>query len=271
MRFVWVICLVVICLDADAQVLRMSSSAATACGGCVSVMPGLGSLPDNPAALAQIKTPFLCFDAANGYLLPAFTEFVAGGVMAVTGTTLSITVSYSGDAFFNETTVSAGASKALFGSLSTGVRLKYHNLFQGQEYARIHRATADVGLIWEISDKAAFGLYMYNPFSISISSDSPLTGISGVATGVLFHTGPHSLVVAEIEKLALRNLNFKAGMEWSFAKRFCLRCGVQSATRIISFGCGFFCRKVRVNIAITNSMIPGTGFSMGTIYEFSKL
>lgn len=270
MRFVCVICLVFLFCDAGAQVMRTNGARAAACGGCVSVMTGPESFSDNPAALAKQRTSLFFLNAANGYLLPASTDLVAGGAVAAFQTNLSLGIAYHGDSFFHETTVSTGASKCLFRTLLVGVRIKYHSLFLGEEYARIRSASADVGLVWELSDKAAFGLYLYNPFSVSFGQNSLLTGISGVATGVLFHTGPHSLVITEIEKMSQRPVNLKAGMEWNFAKCFAFRCGAQYATRTISFGCGFLLNNIKVNIAICNSMIPGSQFAFGTLYEFQK-
>jgi hypothetical protein len=270
MRFVWLVFLVIVFCDADAQVLRVMGTRSTACGGCLSVMVGPECFPDNPAALARQNDGFIAFDAANSYLLPASTTFVAGGAVAVYHTNLSLGIAYSGDEFFHETFVSAQASKCLFRTLLAGVRIKYHSLFQGDSYGKSHGASADAGLIWESSDKTAFGIFLCNPFSVSFSSDKSLSGIACVASGVCFHTGPHSLVIAEIEKMPTRPVNIKAGMEWDFSGHFVFRCGAQYATRMISFGCGFVLNNIRINIAVSNSLIPGSQFTFSSLYEFAK-
>jgi hypothetical protein len=236
----------------------------------MSVMVGPECFPDNPAALARQNDGCITFNAANSYLLPASTTLVAGGSVAVYRTNLSLGFAFSGDEYFHETFVSAGASKCLFRTLLAGVRLKYHSLFQGDHYEKSHCATADVGLIWQISDKTAFGIFLCNPFSVSLSSEKSLSGITCVATGVSYRTGPHSLVMAEIEKMPLRPVNFKAGMEWDFARHFVFRCGAQYATRTISFGCGFLLDNIRINIVVCNSMIPGSQFAFCSLYEFAK-
>ncbi|PID95275.1 MAG: hypothetical protein CSA95_00360 [Bacteroidetes bacterium] len=270
MRFVWFVCVMVVCGGAGAQVLQLEGTRASACGGCVSVMDGPESAFDNPAALARQEGGCLFLDAQNDYLLPSLTCVAVGSAVAASHTNLSLCVAYFGDAFFHETTLSLGGARCLFRTLLMGVRINYHHLSQGEAYARRHYATSDVGWIWVFSDRVALGLYWANPFFISFRSESPLSGSSGVSAGMLFHAGPHVLVVAELERRAQRTLNLKGGMEWVLSNSFTFRCGFQHATRTLSLGCGLLFQRIKVNLLVSNSLFPGPHVGMGFLYEWIK-
>ncbi len=214
---------------------------------------------NNPAGLAYLDGFAGAAFVENRFLLQELQLAAISIAQPTNSGTIGMTLQYFGFEDYNEQKVGLNYSRQLFDKFSIGAQFDFLNT-RVKEYGNAAAITFEVGLQYEILDKLATGIHVFNPIRATIGTEN-LPSI--IQIGLTYQVADYLTISGAIEKDATLPYNAKFGVEYEIAKKIQLRAGMNSNPNRLSFGVGYLVNQLQLNVAATYHDILGFSPALG--------
>lgn len=224
------------------------------------------SVFNNPAASAQLKHVTAAFTYDLRYSLTG-----ANRAAAVLNVPLPIGVCAAGayrfgDDLYSEQILSAGFANT-FGLASLGAQVNYIQ-YTVSGFGTKGVATINLGGIAALTPHLSVGAYIVNVNQPSLSEHEKLP--TRLVAGLAFKPTEKIYVGAEIDKDLDFDPVWKAGMEYTFHKKFVARTGFNLNPNTGFFGFGFKTRKLMIDYAVQYNALLRLSQQASIAFQFNK-
>ncbi|MBN1791682.1 MAG: hypothetical protein JW830_14375 [Bacteroidales bacterium] len=218
--------------------------------------PGVG----NPAGLAVLSDLTLGLQYANYFMVPELGQGAFSvGLPAMTGA-FSLDYTSLGNSVYRENQVCVSFGKSLGGKLRAGISMHYLVVRQPTGFENLSVISPSLGLQVMPADELTIGFRVFNPAAQNYRPEGYLKLPVIIQAGLGYKLGEEVLVCFEAEKKENEKIKYCGGIEISWKNSLIARFGVSSGVFPgYSFGLGFQCRSLRIDLAATRH--PVLGFS----------
>jgi hypothetical protein len=224
----------------------------------------------NPGALAFQKTVAGGVSYENRFLLK---ELQSQGVVFVHPLKMGV-ISFGAQLYGFELyrTIRAGVgySMLLSENFSVGVQLNYLGLQLREQYGSVHTATAELGLLYTISEKWRMGCSVFNLGRTSLSDYQNERLGTTMRLGTSYNLSSKVLLSLEAEKNINYPLRGKIGMEYQPINQFFIRGGLGTAPFEGSFGFGYKFKPLQLDLGSSYHQILGWSPHFSITFNLSK-
>ena len=192
----------------------------------------------NPAGLASLRavSAGVCYE--NRFLLRELqSQGIAVAVPLKKGV-LSIGAQLFGYEQFRSRKAGIGYSMQLSERFSAGIQVNYAGIILNESYGSRHSATAEMGILAEITENWKIGMSAYNLGRSGLADfeNDRFTTLMRLGTSYELQK---VMLLLEAEKDLDHPLRIKAGMEYEPIDKFFFRAGVAAQPIEFSFGFGY--------------------------------
>jgi hypothetical protein len=210
------------------------------------------SLFNNVAGMTSLSQPF-CVAAYNvATALPNANRAAFAIAAPVPSGVAGFSLFRFGDNVYNESVVSAGYSNR-FGLAALGVRVNYIQ-YQAEGFGTKGVFTVGMGGIAELTPRLLLGAYITNVNRPEISNDGDRVPAL-LNAGIALTPTPNVLIAAEVQKDLDYEATWKAGLEYTFHKKFSARTGFNLKPNASFFGFGFKNNRLALDYAVQYSTL----------------
>lgn len=193
----------------------------------------------NPAGLAGIDRATVGAGYENRFLLRELqTQALVAAIPLKTGV-LSVGAQLYGYELFRSQKAGVGYSVKLAEKLSGGVQLNYLGLRLPANYGSKHTATAEIGIIGELTDNWKIGASVFNLGRAKLADFMDDRFSTVMRLGTSYTVSKKALFLLEAEKHIDYKMRAKAGVEYRPEENFFLRFGAATQPIEMSFGLGY--------------------------------
>lgn len=225
---------------------------------------------NNPAATAFLTQHALGFYFQNKYLLPELNGTHACFVFQNNKIgSFSSSLSHSGYKVFNETISSLAYARKFGSSVSTGLKLSYHQL-KIQENGSKALFALQLSLLYKIRDQLVLGLVVNNPIKQKLNAPAKESLPTTIAIGIGYHPSEKLRLAMQLQKDLKYPIQASLGVEYQIHKILSTRLGAGINPLLLSGGIAF--QLQAFDIAISSSWDQYLGFSpqLSLQYAFGK-
>lgn len=218
------------------------------------------SFTSNQAALATSKTPAIGVYGERRFLLAETNLYSTVGILPTEHGNFGFQADYFGYKNFNESQIGIAYARNLGNSLDIGIKFNYYS-FRIPTYASSSAVNFELGIIAHLTDKLHTGIHFYNPVggTLSKTRNEKLGSIYKMGAG--YEPSQNFLVSVEIVKQENLPVNFNAGLQYNFEKRFFARAGIATENESPYAGAGITWNVFRLDV--TASYHPQLGLTPG--------
>jgi hypothetical protein len=224
----------------------------------------------NPAGLASIDRVTVGAAYENRFLLRELqSQAMVGAVPLKTGV-LSIGAQLYGYELFRMQKAGVGYSVKLAEKLSGGVQLNYLGLRLPDNYGSKHSATAEIGVIGELTENWKVGASVFNLGRARLADFMDDRFSTVMRIGTSYTVSEKALFLLEAEKHIEYKMRAKAGVEYRPSENFFLRFGAATQPIEMSFGFGYRFSSFQIDLGSAFHQRLGWSPHFALIYSGKK-
>lgn len=268
MKFKALLRLLFLCgsFPAKAQVLRLPPSCLyPRLTGYSSLQPDAFSFAANSAALASVKKFSVAAYGERRFLLQDLNFYSLALVLPAAGGSFGIRADMFGGSLYRETSCALAYARSLGERLKSGVQFHlYHINMAG--YGRAPAITAEAGFLYRLADQWSIGFNAYNPAGVWLGENRIERLPAVYSLGLGFDPSEKLYLGFELCKEENQPVDFRAGLQYAFHKRFLARAGLASVSSTFCMGAGTRLGLLRVDA--TASLHPQAGLTPGLLIHY---
>jgi hypothetical protein len=200
------------------------------------------------------------------YMLQELTAHMLAASYGTQRAGVGVQVQMSGSGGYSESM--AGLSYArLLGKIILGVQFNYHRISVGG-YGSAGTASADVSLIWDLTEKLRAGIQVMNPVPIAFGADKSEKYPSAFKLGVGYDVSGDCHLFVAVSKLTTGAADVNFGVHYSIRQKLFLRMMLHTDVKGPMVAAGWQLRFLR--LFVTGSYHPELGFSPGLQLIFKQ-
>lgn len=226
------------------------------------------SMLNNVGGLAKVDKPTVGFTQEIAPSIIAFNRTAVTCVMPLSYGVAGMSLFRFGDDLYNEQMISLGFANT-FGITSIGLKINYIQ-YRVDGFGSKGVFTVGVGGITRLTKKILIGTYITNINQPSLSETDKEHLPTIITAGLGVNASDHILITTELEKDLDYDPTLKAGMEYSFNKKFRARTGFNVNPDAFFFGCGFISSKFRLDYAFQYNPTLGNSHQASVAYVFRR-
>ncbi len=150
--------------------------------------------------------------------------------------TFGLAIFFHGFENYREQLIGLAYGRKLIPQLALGARFDFIQT-SIPSYGRTSTATAELGILSEISKGVRLGFHIYNPFEIKWLEQETLPSV--FTLGIAYEPQPKVRILGEIEKIADFRENLKLGIQYYILDQLALRIGFNTNPSTLTFGVGY--------------------------------
>jgi hypothetical protein len=224
----------------------------------------------NPGALAFQKTIAIGVSYENRFLLKELQSQGVVYVQPLKKGVLSLGAQLYGFELYRTTRAGVGYSLLLAENFSVGVQLNYLGLQLREQYGSAHAATAELGLLYTISEKWRMGCSVFNLGRTKFSDYQNERFGTTMRLGTSYNLSSKVLLSLEAEKNINYPLRAKMGMEYQPINQFFIRGGLSTAPFEGSFGFGYKFKPLQLDLGSSFHQVLGWSPHFSITFNMSK-
>jgi hypothetical protein len=178
---------------------------------------------------------------------------------------IALQVSYGGFANYNESMCGLSYSRDL-GKIRIGTRFNYHRL-AAVGYGSASTFSADISLIWQLTEKLRAGIQAINPMPVMFGIDKSESYSSVYKLGLGYEVSEKCFLSMEAAKETAKSVNISFFLQYNLVERFHFRAGLNTDVGQPFLGIGWKLSGLR--LYITGSYHPDLGITPGLTLLFS--
>jgi hypothetical protein len=179
---------------------------------------------------------------------------------------IGIRLHYSGFSDYNESSASLGYGRDL-GKLQAGIRFNYHKI-SISGYGSVSTWSADLSVIWELSEKLHAGIQAINPMPVFFGQDKTEQYDSLYKLGMGYELSDNCFVGGEVCKETGLPVNVQLLLQYRLVARLCFRGGLNTNVGQPFAGLEWVFKELR--LGIDGSYHPDLGFTPALMISFMK-
>jgi hypothetical protein len=224
----------------------------------------------NPAGLASLKSFSAGLSYENRFLLKELQSQGLTVALPLKTGVLSFGAQLYGFELYRTQKVGAGYSIKLSEKFSAGVQLNYQGIRLTDNYGSKHSATAELGILGEITENWKIGVSVFNLGRAKLADFADDRFTTLMRLGTSYKVSDKVLFSAEAEKNIEYPLRFKAGMEYQAVKNFFFRFGAATAPVEITFGFGYKFKTFQLDLGSAYHQRLGWSPNVSLTYQLDK-
>lgn len=244
---------------------RISGGRAAAMGGTAVCEQSIWALHNNPAGLATLQGWHGGLYYENQWLLKE-TAFKSGGLaknIAGIGC-FGLSVCQYGWSQFSENLFSIAYARDFGPYLQMGLRADWIWLHLGEAYPDRNIPGFELGVQSQVTEKLRLGASLFNPLNSQLKTLNEDALPIVMVMGLSYQFTEDFIGQLEVEKDSQRaGVRIGGGLEYMLFERFSFRAGAQHNPNILSFGVGYWVRKIQVDVAAQLHQELGASIQMG--------
>ncbi len=215
---------------------------------------GIESIYMNQAGLTGVKNIAFDISAERRYNLEDLTNISVAGAKSFKFGTIGIILSNFGFTDYNEQKFGLAYARQLNKSISLGGMfdlLRYNVTSVGSK----NIMTFEVGMQMKLNKDFSVATHVFSPGNINVADGTDLG--ARFRLGLKYSPSPKVFILAELDKLIYRNLEYKLGISYQVVKPLNLRIGINPTTQVYSFGAMFSFKetyRIASAVALNNNL-----------------
>ncbi|MCX6235752.1 MAG: hypothetical protein NT175_13705 [Bacteroidetes bacterium] len=206
------------------------------------------SIWNNPAMMVEIDymTAGLFFE--NRFMMKEL-GYRCGALLVPAGQgAIGTCISNFGYSAFSEWNIGVSYARKFGPSFSTGVKLVYCSVIQGEDYGNRQAVTFGLGLKTVIDKKTTVAVHIYNPLSIKIFPGAAPEIATLFSLGLAYRPLNRMVMVLQADMDMSTRAAIKGGIEFRPVENFFLRAGICSSPRAATLGVGIQWKKLSIDL-----------------------
>lgn len=171
---------------------------------------------------------------------------------------------------YSENKLGLGYGIRLSKQLSLGVQFNYHDVRFGDVYGRRNAFTGSVGMLVQPKNHISFGVVIHNPTRSKFVGFSEEVIPSKISISGQFDFSKKACAILQADKGINQPLDVIAALQYNPAKNLAIRAGYASARNSMSFGFGYFWKKISADVAAMWHQTLGFTTSFSLSYKLKK-
>ncbi len=200
------------------------------------------------------------------YLLPGMSAFMFAGMYATHRSSAGLQVQINGAAGYQESLAGISYGR-LLGKIRVGARFNYHRIIVAG-YGSSGTASADISLIWDLTDKLRAGILLLNPLPASFGVDNAEKYPSAFRLGAGYDLSNECYLFIVAEKFTTATADVNFGLHYNIRQKLFLRLGMHTGIMGPQAAAGWQLQLFR--LYITGSYHPELGLSPGIQLIFKQ-
>lgn len=227
-------------------------------GSGVALSGDLWGTQNNQAGLAFIKSFQAGAFYESRFMVSGLGMKAFSAAMPTKPGTFGLSVSSLGlGNLYSENKAGLAFAKSFGPKFSAAVQLNYLYTHIGENYGNASTACGEFGLMAEPVKNLKIGFHVFNPTRSKIGGNGTDRLPTIMRLGGLYSFSPKVFVTVEAEKDIDYKPIIRGGFEYRPVNNFYLRAGVASNPGLLSFGCGFEMKKLRLDLASSFHSVLG--------------
>ena len=222
------------------------------------------SFVSNPAVVPSEKAIQVGVYAEKKFLLNELNQYVLAISIPAPGASIGILSNYVGFANYSETQVGVAYAKNL-GAIHLGTRFNYSNI-RIAGYGTNGFIHADIGMIWQVSEKLFTGVHLKNIVFSSLSGTKEEKPGLIYTMGIGYEISEAVFLSSEINKEESNPLTLLIRLQYKAGDRLTFRAGINTLTASPFLGAGWKWNNIRLEI--TGGFHPQLGVTPGLLLIF---
>jgi hypothetical protein len=228
------------------------------------------SFHHNPGALGFQKTVAggICYE--NRFLLKELQSQGAVYVQPLKKGVLSVGAQLYGFELYRTTRAGLGYSMLLAENFSVGVQMNYLGLQLREQYGSLHTLTAELGLLYNISENWRIGASVFNLGRTKLAEYQNERFGTTMRLGTSYNLSSKVLLALEAEKNINYPLRAKIGLEYQPLSKFFIRGGLNTAPFEGTFGFGYKFKPLQLDLGSSYHQVLGWSPHFSLTFNLSK-
>jgi hypothetical protein len=220
-------------------------------------LDGIGSIYSNQAGLSSIKNFAFDISAERRFNLEELSNISIAGAKSFKFGTIGVLLSNFGFSEYSEQKFGLAIARKLSKDITVGGQFDLLRLNVSQ-FGSINTYTFELGMQFRINNEFSIATHFFSPGTIKFNDDTELG--TRFRLGLKFSPSPKVFLIAELDKLIYRSIEYKCGLGYQVVDQLQLRLGVNPSVKTFSFGAMVaFDKKYRVATAYSlNSQLGNT-------------
>jgi hypothetical protein len=247
---------------------RPAGSRAAALGSASVSLADYWSVNNNQAGMAFYNKPSAGFYYENGFLIKELGYQSVALTVPTRYGVFGSSVSYSGDANYNEAIAGLAYAKSFGNRFSAGIRLDYLHTGLTAEYGASNIVTFEAGILAKLTNDLTFGAHVFNPLNAKLTGfyDEKIPAV--MRAGVSYSFSDALLFTTEVFKNSQKPVQFLAGTEYRFFRKGYARIGIATNPFKYTFGFGLEIKNFTFDISSSVHEVLGYSPQVSLQYAF---
>lgn len=224
------------------------------------------SFSANQGALASAKVFSAGVYSERRFSLKALSASSAAVVIPTHSGNFGLKGDFAGDQAYKESAASVAYARNLGGKAAVGLQFSYINL-KAAGYGAASTLGFDAAALFHPAANLVAGLQAHNPVAKRFGKDGTEKLPAVYTIGVGYDASSQVFVGCEAEKVEGWPVGLNAGIHYQVAGKMIVKLGLQSATRVYSFGFGVQLKYFRLDA--TASLHPYLGVTPGLLILYN--
>jgi len=226
------------------------------------------STHNNQAGLAFLEKPEAGLYYENRFLVPELSLQGAAFAMPVKNGAFGVSYSRFGFNLYNENKVGLAYAQKFSDKLAASVQLNYMHTFIAENYGNKGFLSAEVGMLYKITNELKVGVHIFNPTRTKLSEYDNERIPTIMRLGLQYDFSDKLFIATEFLKDTDHDLAVKFGMEYHIVESIYLRAGVSTNPWLNAFGVGILLGDFRLDIASSFHSVLGYSPQASLNYRF---
>ena len=220
----------------------------------------------NQAALVAIKQPVIGLYSERKFMIPDLDLVLLSFVFPQPTANIGMTMNYSGNQFYHQTSVGLCFGKKITDILSLGIQFNYYNERVSAGFKR-NAMNVEAGIILHITESIQTGFQLKNPMKIKAAGIAlPVVYVAGAG----FDCSEKLFITSSIEKQEELPANLTVALHYSFLPELFVNGGVTSAENNFFFGIGLQWKNATLTVNTGYHSYLGFTPSVAIFFPFRK-
>ena len=217
-------------------------------------LTGVEAIYMNQAGLSDVKNYAFDVSAERRFNLEEFTNISIAGARTFKFGTIGLLLSNFGFSEYNEQKFGLAYARKLNKSISLGGQfdlLSYNSENAGTK----NLFTFELGMQLQLNKEFSIATHIFSPGHIEVSESTEIS--TRFRLGLMYKPSSKVFLLAEIDKVIYRSLEYKLGISYQAVKELQIRLGINPSTEIYSFGAMIAIQdkyKIASAVALNNNL-----------------
>ncbi|MGY6562693.1 MAG: hypothetical protein ACXITV_11360 [Luteibaculaceae bacterium] len=222
----------------------------------------------NQAGLAFVDQATAGIYFENRFLVRELSLGAGAFALPTKSGTFGVSFQSFGYSFYNQSRVGLGYGLKLSDRFAVGVQLNYHQTVIGEGYGSASTVTAEVGLLYQLSEDLTLGAHIFNPNRSRFADFNDERLPSRIRVGLQYAFSDKLLSVLEVEQDIDFTPVLKGGIEYLLNDILFLRVGFNGNPTTTTFGAGLKFDSFQFDLGMSYHFVLGYSPQVSLLYAF---